>query len=68
MNHLQQNVANSFTLDQGSYDIKITSGIYNMPKLKQQENLLFYSGSMELMAVHLLIKTLDLRPAQPGQH
>jgi len=34
MNHLQQNVANSFTLDQGSYDIKITSGIYKYAKTK----------------------------------
>ena len=25
MNHLQQNVANSITLDRGSYDIKIAS-------------------------------------------
>jgi hypothetical protein len=32
MNHLQQNVANSITLDKGSYDIKIASGTYNYAK------------------------------------
>ncbi|MGB6300441.1 MAG: hypothetical protein WBF90_30295 [Rivularia sp. (in: cyanobacteria)] len=32
MNYLQQNVANSITLDKGSYDIKIASGSYNYAK------------------------------------
>jgi hypothetical protein len=32
MNHLQQNVANSFNLDKGSYDLKIASGNYKYAK------------------------------------
>ncbi|MGB3649894.1 MAG: hypothetical protein WBA41_01600 [Rivularia sp. (in: cyanobacteria)] len=36
MNHLQQNVANSFTLDKGSYDIKIASGNYKYAKTSSE--------------------------------
>ena len=36
MNHLQQNVANSFTLDKGSYDIKIESGNYKYATSKAE--------------------------------
>ncbi|MEL6163665.1 MAG: hypothetical protein AAFR37_07860 [Cyanobacteria bacterium J06628_3] len=36
MNHLQQNVANSFTLDKGVYDIKIASGNYKYAKSKSE--------------------------------
>ncbi|MBV8887646.1 MAG: hypothetical protein JO235_27135, partial [Chroococcidiopsidaceae cyanobacterium CP_BM_RX_35] len=36
MNQLQQNVASSFTLNQGSYDIKITSGSYKYAKAKTE--------------------------------
>ncbi|MEL6462489.1 MAG: hypothetical protein AAFQ91_30415, partial [Cyanobacteria bacterium J06621_15] len=36
MNHLQQNVANSFTLDKGVYDIKIASGNYKYAKSKAE--------------------------------
>ena len=34
MDHIQQNVANSFSLDQGSYEIKITGGTYKYAKAK----------------------------------
>ncbi|MEO1184801.1 MAG: hypothetical protein AAFX46_08885, partial [Cyanobacteria bacterium J06636_27] len=36
MNHLQQNVANSFTLDKGVYDISIASGKYKYAKTRNQ--------------------------------
>ena len=36
MNHLQQNVANSFTLDKGVYDISIASGSYKYAKTRNQ--------------------------------
>ncbi|MEM6753530.1 MAG: hypothetical protein AAF630_11230 [Cyanobacteria bacterium P01_C01_bin.38] len=36
MNHLQQKVANSFTLDKGVYDISIASGSYKYAKTKTQ--------------------------------
>lgn len=36
MNHLQQNVANSFSLDKGTYDIKITSGVYKHAKTQTE--------------------------------
>jgi DNA-binding beta-propeller fold protein YncE len=36
MNHLQQNVAKSFTLERGTYDIKITSGRYSYAKAKTE--------------------------------
>jgi hypothetical protein len=37
MNHLQQNVANSLTLTQGTYEIKITSGSYKYANAKAEE-------------------------------
>lgn len=36
MNELQQNVADSFTLDKGYYEIKITSGVYKYAKAKTE--------------------------------
>ncbi|AFY58670.1 hypothetical protein Riv7116_6328 [Rivularia sp. PCC 7116] len=36
MNHLQQNVANSFTLDKGIYNISINSGSYKYAKSKAE--------------------------------
>ncbi|AFY54497.1 hypothetical protein Riv7116_1958 [Rivularia sp. PCC 7116] len=36
MNNLQQNVANSFTLDKGVYDINIASGSYKYAKTKNE--------------------------------
>ena len=36
MNHLQQNVASSFTLDEGSYDIRISSGAYKYAQAKTE--------------------------------
>ncbi|WP_143172834.1 hypothetical protein [Scytonema sp. HK-05] len=36
MNHLQQNVATSFTLEKGTFDIKITGGRYSYAKAKTE--------------------------------
>jgi hypothetical protein len=36
MNHLQQNVANSLTLSQGTYELKISSGRYKFAKSKTE--------------------------------
>lgn len=36
MNHLQQNVASSFTLEKGTFDIKITSGRYSYAESKTE--------------------------------
>ena len=37
MNHLQQNVANSFTLEKGTFEIKISKGSYSFAKAKTGE-------------------------------
>jgi hypothetical protein len=36
MNYLQQNVANSFTLEKGTFDIKITNGRYSYAQSKTE--------------------------------
>jgi hypothetical protein len=36
MNNLQQNVANSITLDKGTFDIQIVSGVYSYAKCKTE--------------------------------
>lgn len=67
MNQLQQNVANSLTVEKGTFEIKIVSGRYSYAQSAAEGEPLVVFGYMHLMAVHLSTPKQVLKQVQLGQ-